>query len=59
MIENLNFPPFVDELTPIGRKWQAVGGSSALGTVNAKAQSMPDGIGSYQEFATGTVPRIN
>jgi hypothetical protein len=45
----------VDESTPIGQKWDAMGGLHASGAVLAKAQSMPDGVGSYQTFANGTI----
>jgi hypothetical protein len=55
MSKTVNFSPIVDEASPIGQKWLAAGGSSALGQIVTNAQSMPDGIGSYQEFANGTI----
>jgi hypothetical protein len=45
----------VDESTPLGQKWDALGGLAASGTVLANAQSMPDGVGSYQPFAKGAI----
>jgi len=45
----------VDESTPIGVKWIALGGLAASGAVHADAQMMPDGSGSYQEFDNGTI----
>ena len=45
----------VDESSPIGAKWLASGGLQGLGAVCANAASMPDGIGSYQEFESGTI----
>jgi hypothetical protein len=45
----------VDESTPLGQKWDALGGLPASGAVLANAQSMPDSIGSYQAFAKGAI----
>jgi LGFP repeat len=45
----------VDESTPIGQEWDALGTLHTSGTVLANAQSMPDGVGSYQTFANGTI----
>src|SRR5262249_30062254 len=43
----------VDLNSPIGRKWQAVGGDQALGLVSENAQPAPDGKGIVQQFAKG------
>ncbi len=45
----------VDEDTPIGEKWIALGRLTFSGAVVANAQPMPDGIGSFQPFANGTI----
>jgi hypothetical protein len=45
----------VDESSPIGIKWLQAGAQAALGTVIANAAPMPDGVGSYQEFQSGTI----
>jgi hypothetical protein len=54
IVLNANFIS-VDESTPIGVKWDEMGGLSASGTVLANAQSMPDGVGAYQIFNNGTI----
>src|SRR6516162_9323969 len=43
----------VDLNSPIGRKWQAMGGDQTLGLVYGNAQPSPDGKGIVQQFANG------
>lgn len=45
----------VDEGTPIGEKWDELGGLPTSGVVLANAQQMPDNAGSLQSFSNGTI----
>ena len=43
----------VDEATPIGQKWLALGGESFFGPVLSNTTADPDGGGTRQQFANG------
>jgi hypothetical protein len=45
----------VDESTPIGQKWDAMGGLSASGAVLTNAQVTPDGAVLFQNFEKGAI----
>ncbi len=45
----------VDEATPIGEKWLALGGLAFSGAPLSNAQDMPDGVGAMQVFAQGSI----
>lgn len=48
----------VDPNSPIGRKWQALGGESKLGAVQTVTVTAPDGKGTIQTFANGTLYQV-
>jgi LGFP repeat len=48
----------VDPASPIGRKWQALGGESKLGAVQTLPVTAPDGKGTIQTFANGTLYQV-
>ena len=45
----------VDETTPIGIRWNLRGGLGASGHPLSNEQTMPDGLGAFQEFAFGAM----
>jgi hypothetical protein len=47
--------PSVDRDSPIGQKWQSVGGQDRLGKAIEFPESTPDGKGSYQQFERGVI----
>ena len=48
----------VDPNSPIGLKWQALGGESKLGAVQTLPVTAPDGKGTIQTFANGTLYQV-
>jgi hypothetical protein len=48
----------VNLASPIGQKWQALGGESKLGAVQALPVTAPDGKGTIQTFANGTLYQV-